>query len=370
VVFQFTASILLIVGSIVIYRQLNYIQTKDIGFKKDQVLVVKDAYTLGDNTTAFKDEVLAMNGVISGTVSGYLPVSDANRNNRSFTKEPIIGISNGFNMENWIIDYDYIKTLGMELIKGRGFSREYPSDSNAVILNEAAVKLLGYEDPINKEIYASDDNKKTYSFKVIGIVKNFNYASLRQSIGPLGLFLGSNTRFESCKVRTADISHLLAQVEEKWKALAPATPFNYQFLDDSFNDMYRSEQKIGKIVLTFSVLAILIACLGLYGLATFMAEQRTKEIGIRKTLGATSRAIAGMLSMDFIKLVLVAFVLAIPIGWYFMQKWLQDFAYRIEMNWWWFGIAGATAIFIALLTVSFQSFKAALANPVKSLRSE
>ncbi|MEP6949775.1 MAG: ABC transporter permease [Ginsengibacter sp.] len=370
VVFQFATSIFLIIGTIVIYKQLYYIQTKDIGFKKEQVLIINDVYVLNNNAMAFKNDVLQMNGVLSATISGFLPVDHTNRNNRSYSTGAAIDTKNGFNMEDWVIDYDYIKTMGMQIIKGRNFSKDFGSDSGAVIINEETAKVLGYDDPIGKKIYTSDGDNKSISFNIIGEVKNFNYESLRQNIGTLGFFLGNNTGLESFKVNASNINNLLIQVEKKWKAMAPGTPFSYRFLDDSFNSMYRSEQRVGKIAMIFSVLAILIACLGLFGLATFVAEQRTKEIGIRKVLGASVQGIVQLLSKDFIIMVGIAFVIATPVGWYFMHRWLQEFAYRIDIGWWIFAVAGITALFIALVTVSFQAVKASLANPAISLRTE
>ncbi len=369
VVFQFTTSILLIIGTIVIYKQLNYIQTKDLGFNKDQVLIINDAYSLKNNSDAFKNEVLQMNGVVSGTMSAFLPVDNSSRNDNSYFKDATIDVKNGLNMQCWTIDNDYIKTMGMKILKGRNFSKDFGTDSDAVIINETAAKLFGYDDPVGKKIYTTDNNK-VISFNIIGEIKNFNYESLRQNIGPLGFFLGKSTGLASFRVNTANIKNLVGQIESKWKAMASGMPFSYRFLDDSFNEMYNSEQRVGKIAMIFSILAIFIACLGLFGLATFIAEQRTKEIGIRKVLGASVNGIVQLLSKDFLKLVLIAFVIAVPISWWAMHRWLQDFAYRINISWWIFIIAGFLALVIALLTISFQAIKAAIANPVKSLKTE
>jgi len=224
---------------------------------------------------------------------------------------------------------------------------------------------------IGKKIYTFDnqDNQAT-PLTVLGVVKNFHYESLKQNIGPLIMRLGRANYTASFKVSTANIQQLISQVEKKWAAMAPGRPFRYRFMDESFNNMYRDEQRVGKIAFTFALLAILIACLGLFGLATYMAEQRTKEIGIRKVLGASVQGLIRLLSVDFLKLVFVSFVLAAPLAWFFMNKWLQDFAYRIDITLWVFVVAGLLAITIALLTVGFQAVKAALANPVKSLRTE
>ncbi|HSZ86278.1 MAG TPA: ABC transporter permease [Puia sp.] len=370
VVFQFATSILLIIGTIVIYKQLNYIQTKDIGFKKDQVLIIDGAYSLKNNADAFKNDVLQMNGVSSASFSAYLPVDNSSRSDYTFFRDATMNLKNGLDLQVWTIDYDYVKTLGMQIIKGRSFSKDFGSDSSGVVINETTAKLLGYEDPVGQKIYGFGNNNKPKSYNIIGVVKNFNYESLRQDIGPLCFLLGQNNGLAMFKISTGNINNLISQVENKWKTMAPGMPFSYRFLDESFNDMYRSEQRVGKIVLTFSVLAILIACLGLFGLATFIAEQRTKEIGIRKVLGASVSGIVQLLSKDFVKLVFISFVIAAPLGWYFMHKWLQDFVYRINISWWIFLLAAGLAIFIALATVSFQAIKTALMNPVKSLRAE
>lgn len=370
VVFQFATSIILIIGTIVVYKQLNYIQTKNLGYNKDEVLIINNTYSLHNNVDAFKNEILQLPGVVSGTMSGFLPVSDSYRNDNSYSKDAVATAQNGFDMQNWRIDYDYIPTLGMQIIKGRNFSKEYGSDSTAVIINETTAKILGYDDPIGKKIYEMRGDGEQNVYTVIGVVKNFNFETLHQQVGPLAFMLGKNAGLMSFKINTTDVKGLVAKVESKWKSLAPELPFSYRFLDESFNQMYRAEARVGKIALTFSVLAIFIACLGLFGLATFIAEQRTKEIGIRKVLGASVQSIVQMLSKDFVKLVIISFVFAAPIAWYFMNKWLQDFAFRIDISWWIFMAAGFAALFIALITVSFQAIRAAISNPVKSLRSE
>ncbi len=369
VVFQFATSIILIIGTLVVYRQLNYIQTKSLGFNKDQVLIINGTGALGKNAEAFKQEVLNMPGVSSGTLSGFLPVSSS-RNDNSFSKTPVIDAENGINMQRWEVDYDYIKALGMEMVAGRNFSKSYGSDSSATIINETTARLLGFDSPIGKKLYSFDDANNPVAYEIIGVVKNFHYESLRQQIGPLCMMLGHNPYLASFKVNTAQIQSLVKGVENKWKTMAPGMPFSYRFLDDSFDDMYRNEQRVGKVAITFAVLAILIACLGLLGLVTYAAEQRVKEIGIRKVLGATAGNIVGMLSKDFVKLVLIAIVIASPVAWWGMHQWLLDFAYRINISWWIFLVAAIVAVVIAVLTVAYQAIKAAMANPVKNLRTE
>ena len=372
VVFQFFTSIVLIIGTVIVFRQLNFIQTKKLGFVKDQVLVINRTGVLRQNSEPFKNEILQMDGVKSGTFSSYLPVSNSARNDITFSKEAVLSSKSGLNSQNWVVDYDYFNTLGMEIIKGRKFSREHGTDSTAVVINETFASLLGYEDPVGKTLYVPGNSfhDPMTPYTIIGVIKNFHFESLRKVIGPVCFRLGQSTGLASFKISTADISRLVNDIEKKWKTMAAEMPFSYRFIDESFDQMYRAEQRTGEIALIFSMLAIVIACLGLFGLATFLAEQRTKEIGIRKVLGATVNNVLTLLSKDFLKLVLIAFVVAAPVAWWGMNKWLQDFTYRTDISWWVFALAGVAALLIALITVSFQAIKAALANPVKSLRTE
>jgi putative ABC transport system permease protein len=370
VVFQFATSIILIVGTLVIYKQLDYIRTKDLGYNKDQVLTIRNTYTMGDQDIAFKNGVLQMTGVQSGTLSSFLPVSNSSRTDNTYFKDPTMDINASLDMQSWRIDYDYFKTLGIQFIQGRGFSPDFGSDSMAVVINETTAEFLGYTDPIGKKIYQSDNPGKTNAYTIIGVVKNFNFESLKQGIGPLSFFLGKRSAMASFKVNTANISGLVNKIETLWKQMSPGMPFTYTFLDDSFNEMYESEQRVGKIAIIFSTLAIVIACMGLFGLATFIAEQRTREIGIRKVLGASVQGIVRLLSKDFLKLVTIAFVIAAPLSVWVMNRWLNDFTYRIHLAWWIVAIAGLLALMIALITVSFQAIKAAVANPARSLKSE
>ena len=376
VVFQFATSIILITGTIIIYRQLNYIQNKNLGYHKDQVLIINDAYNLGNNVDAFKNEMLNVPGVVSGTTSGFLPIPSS-RNFTVFYREAGQVAESGLTMQRWDIDYDYLKTLGIKLIKGRNFSRKFGSDSSSIILNEAAVNQLGYnlsdaskDNAINNPVYTLVGRDGIAKYKIIGVVKNFHFESFHQGIGPLCLILKRSTGLISFKVSASKIPAIIRQAETKWKKMASGMPFSYKFMDDSFNEVYKAERRVGIIALSFSALAIIVACLGLFGLATFLAEQKTKEIGVRKVLGASVPAILLMLSKEFIKWIVIANIIAWPLAYYFMNKWLQEFAYRIDINWWLFIYAGCVALVIALITVSFQAIKAATANPVKSLRYE
>jgi putative ABC transport system permease protein len=373
VVFQFATSIILIIATITVYKQLNFIQNKNIGFNRDQVLVIDGTGTLGHNTDAFKHEVSKLPGVMGSTYSGYLPVSASGRSDNTYSKEAVLTPTNSLNMQAWNVDYDYIPTLGMQMIKGRNFSREFGTDSSALIVNETAASLFGLgPDPIGKKLYTLEPfpSTKVIAMTVIGVVKNFNFESLRQNIGPLCFTLGAANWSTAFRIKAADASNIVHQAESKWKSMSSGTRFSYRFLDDSFNNMYIAEQRMGTLAMIFATLAIVIACLGLFGLATFMAEQRTKEIGVRKVLGASVKNIVVMLSEDFLKLIAIAAVFAFPVAWWSMHTWLQDFAYRINIGWWIFAVAGLTAMLIALFTISFQAIRSALANPVKSLRTE
>ena len=374
VVFQFATSIILIIGTVIVYSQLNYIRTTRLGFQKDQVLIINNTGALGSNIQPFKNDILKMSGITGATVSGNLPIPSG-RNDNSFSKEAVMDSKNGINMQAWNVDYDYIQTLGMEISKGRNFSKEFGTDSSAIIINETTAKLLGYPDPIGKKLYthyqAGNSGANTLiAYNIIGVVKNFHFESLRQNFSPLCMRLEKDNSLTSFKINSKNIQPLIKQIENKWKAILPAMPFSYQFMDESFDNMYRAEQRVGKIAVSFAILAILIACLGLFGLVTFASEQRTKEIGIRKVLGASVNSIVTLLSKDLLLLVIIASLIAFPVAWYAMHNWLQDFAFRIDISWWVFVAAGMSSLLIAFITVCFQAIKAAMANPVKSLRTE
>lgn len=371
VVFQFAVSLILIISTVVVYRQLSYIQNKNIGFNKDQLLVLKGTHVLDNSTNAFKDEVLQMAGVAGGSIADFLPVENSSRSDNTFSKDPVMTQENGFNMQIWRIDENYIPNLGMEILTGRNFSTQFGSDSSGLIINESAAKLLGYDDPIGKIIYTKDDDPNSaIGLTILGVVKNFNYASLRQNVGPLAMKLGKSRYALAFKVKTENVQQLVSNIESRWKSYAPSMPFQYEFMDESFNDMYRAEQRIGKVALSFSFLTVFIAFLGLFGLVTYITEQRVKEIGIRKVLGANLSDIVGLFAKDFLTLVLVAFIVASPVAWYFMHVWLSDFAFRISIEWWVFAISGILTLMITFFTISYKAIRASLIDPVNSLRSE
>jgi putative ABC transport system permease protein len=371
VVFQFVISIILIFGTIVIYNQLNYIHNKDVGFNRNQVVIINHANTLGNQTETFKNELLQISGVQGATMSGYLPVN-YNRNSSSYFTSTTLDPGSAINVQAWTVDENYIPTLGLKITEGRNFSQQFRTDSTGIIINEAAAKFLATNNLLNKKIYTLRDvqTKALIDYHIIGVVKNFNFSSLRDVVTPLIFFLGKDNGNISVRINSTDIPNALTQIKNKWKAMAPSQPFDYSFMDEDFTKLYTTEQVTGHIFITFAVLAILIACLGLFGLVTYAAEQRVRELGIRKVLGASVKSIASMLSTDFLKLVIISAAIAFPLAWFAMNKWLQGFAYRVNISWWVFVIAGVLALLIALVTVSFQSIKAAIANPVKSLRTE
>ena len=369
IVFQFLITTSLIIGALVVYRQLDFVQNKKLGFDKDQVLILNDAYALGDKVGAFKEKMLQNPAVQSASVTGYLPVPSY-RNSTSFFKGNSPVPENAILMNNWYVDHDYIPTFDMEMMKGRAFSTSFPSDSSGVIINEKAAEFWGDEDPIGKTVSEYDNQDRLVTHTIIGVIQNFHYESLRSRIQPLALFLGDSRGAVSMRLKTDDMAGFISFLEKGWNEMAPGQPFDYSFLDERFDQMYRAEQRVGRIISTFTILAIFIACIGLFGLATFAAQQRTKEIGIRKVLGASLSGLVGLLTKDFLGLVLISLMMAIPIAWFGMNRWLQNFAYSTDLDWWIFAVAGLSAIVIAFMTVSFQSLRAALANPVKSLRSE
>ncbi len=369
VVVQFCISIILIVGTTVVYQQLRFIQNAKLGYDKEQVLVLQETYRLGQNEALLKKQLLQDSRVVDATISGYVPAGPSFNNNFMVYGDNKVG--QFIKGVRYAVDEDYIPTLGMEMVVGRNFSPTFGTDSSGVIINETAAKQMGWgQDALGHTITNPNNDGTRDVFHVVGVVKDFNFKSLHERIGPLMLTLGNNNGAMLVKVKTRDIPALLESIEKQWNTLAVDAPIAYSFLEENFAATYRAEQKTGQILGLFAGLTIFVACLGLFGLATFTAEQRTKEIGVRKVLGASVSGIVALLSKDFLKLVAISIVIASPIAWYTMHFWLQDFAYKIDISWWVFALAGLLAVGIALFTVSFQSVRAALANPVESLRSE
>ena len=369
VVFQFSVSLFLIVSTLMIYRQLHYIQSKDLGFDRSRVLSINGTGSIPDPVT-LKKEISQLPGVVNATLSGFLPTNDRRWHNFGSVK----GMTQiSMEIQSWLVDADYIPTLQMQLVQGRNFSSQFGTDSTAIIINETAARAYGIAaDPLNKIVNLNGYNSGKTDFHIIGVIKDFNFNSLRDNITPLAMIINRIETPQQLNVRvgTNNLSALMARLKDKWTALAPHQPFEYSFMDADFDALYRSEQRTGQLSILFSVLTIAIACLGLFGLAAYAAEQRTKEIGIRKVLGAGVPSILILLARDFLRLIAIAIVIAAPLAWLGINKWLQNFAYRTTVNPWLFVLAGGVVLFIAIATTIVQSIRAAIANPADTLRSE
>jgi putative ABC transport system permease protein len=368
VIFQFAASIILIIGTIVIYRQLHFIQNKKLGYEKEQVLVMDNAMLLGDSIQSFKKDMLNNPDFRMGTVSSYLPVPSG-RNAMSFFPEG--DIQSTFPVQTWTVDHGYIPTLGMSVVKGRNFSEEFSTDSGAVIINQTMARELEWDNPLGKRlstILSEKGDRATY--EVIGVVEDFHFESLRNDISPLALCLGTSPDYMSFRIGTEDVSQSITALRQKWEDYLPLQPFEYFFLDERFDTVYQAERRIGEIAGVFSGLALIIGCLGLLGLASFTAEQRTKEIGVRKILGASAGSIVKLLLREYFLLIALANAIAWPVAYFLMREWLREFAFRAPFSLWIPIAAGAAAAAIALFTVGFLALKTAVSNPAQSLRYE
>lgn len=371
VVFQFVISVSLIIGTLVVSQQMNYIQNKDVGYEREHLTVIRDAFLLGKDVPGFKNELLKNPSVKSITSSSFIPAGPTDNNMQMIslpTNTELLRRTYEF-----YIDEEYIPTLGMEIVEGRNFSKKLGSETNNVIINETAIEVFGLnENPIGQTLLKSTNLKGgRQKLNIIGVVKDFHSRSLHESIEPLMMLKSTNeVTGLIVKSKTADMSKLLSFMKNKWDFLGSGEIFDYAFLDHLYNETYIREQNMNVILRIFALLTIFVACLGLFGLVTFIAQKRLKEIGIRKVLGSSVSQIVSMLTIDFLKLILLSMLVAFPLGYYFMNKWLQNFAYRIEIEWWVFALAGLTTILIAFLTISYRSIKAALMNPVKSLRTE
>ena len=377
VVIQFSLSALLIVSAIVVYQQVHYLHNKDLGFNKEQIMFFPmHGDKMFKEYASFKNELERRPGVSSVSI-GYGYPGDI------FAGDEIIVPRNGQNEKHGAThllgDYDYIKTLGLQLVAGRDFSKEISTDLNeSFIINETAVRELGFQTPEKalgqKLMWHPWEASKPDSMKigrVIGVLKDFNYKSLydKMEVTVLHIYPPANWKV-AVKLKSANLQSSIAQVKGVWNQFSPDYPMDFRFMDENFDKMYKSEEKLMTLVWIFTAIAIFVGCLGLFGLSTYAAERRTKEIGIRKVLGASVNGIVFMLSKDFLKLVLIALLIASPIAWYFMNQWLEDFAYRIVINWTVFGLAAVVVIIIAIFTVSGQAIRAAVSNPVKAIRSE
>lgn len=360
VVFQFTIAVVLMIGSMVVFRQLAFMQNTDKGFEQEGVMIINNITDLGNQAKAFREELEQFPQVVSSSFNDRMPGGNFLWMYTFQTPD----MEESKTIQTFPADENYLPTLGLRLLNGRNFSRDIASDSSAVILNESAVEALGLaaKDPIGVEV-----NK---GYRVVGVVQDFNFQSLRQEIEAAAMVFGATGHRLAVKLKGGQMTQFLTDLESTWGQFSPEESVNYTFLDDNFIKLAEKDRMLAKAMGIFTGLAIFIACLGLFGLAAFMAERRKKEIGIRKVLGAGVAALVGLLSKDFLKLVLLSFLIASPVAYYLLMKWLEGFAYRIEINWWIFVLVGVLALVTALATVSFQSIRAALANPVDSLRSE
>ncbi len=382
VVLQFTISIVLIIGALIISQQMHFIQSAKLGLDKEQVLIVKNAgYLSRSDRNAFQNTVLQNPGVKE------IATSDGVVGGQNWTTGMRLKGSQNSQLVNFLsVGNTFLDALSIEIKEGRNFSEKFPADTlnngipggpldqniGSVILNETAVKDLGIPSPaVGKQVLWSSDADTMYYVTIVGVAKDFHFTSFKNQIKPFA-FVRVQRRADNftIKLSTDDVRGSLALLENTWKKFSSERPFQYYFLDETYANLYQSEIRFQKVFISLVILGILIACLGLLGLATFAAQQRVKEIGIRKVLGASVAGITGLLTKDFLKLVIIALILSIPVAWYAMNKWLQDFVYRINIQWWVFVVAAVIAILIAFITISFQAIKAAIANPVKSLRTE
>ena len=364
VVGQFCISTCLIIGMLVIKQQLEFTQNQRLGFDKEHTLIINRAGALQNQYDTFLEEVSGLAGVRGAACGQSFPGKEFD--------STVFAPEQPANYEQTSLNYcfvntDYAELLSFEFAEGRNFSTQFRTDSMACLLNETAAKRLGWTDPVGKFIDRGNDRKHT----VIGVIKDFHYQSLHHEVEPLILFLSSwKLPHIAVKLHAGNPDRAVAEIKDLWQQMAPQSPLEFTFLDEDYQKLYANEQKMGNIFTVFSALALFIACLGLFGLASFLVNRRSKEIAIRKVIGASVAAIIHLLSRDFLKLVGVAVLLAIPISWYMMNRWLQDFAYHIDMQWWVFGLAAVIAVVIAFMAVGFQSITAAIANPVRRLRDQ
>jgi len=373
VIFQFTISTIIIVCTLVVFKQLRFFRNADMGFDKENVLIISNSSRLGKSEETFRNSIAQAPGILSASITSSMPTAGTFGDEYQPESEGTEHLVSNIDINSYMVDESFIPTLHIKVLKGRNFSKQF-NDSASVILNEEAVAQIGWKDPIGKWMKYPGNNDQR--FRVIGVVKNFNVESMHTSITPFALFNTASKTYDIgathliARVRPDDIFKTINQLESKWKSFSVAEPFDYKFLDGEFDAKYRSEQRLGKLFTIFTCLSIFIACLGLFGLCTYMAERRMKELGVRKVLGASFYTLVALLTRDFLRLSLIAVFIASPIAWYAMHNWLQDFAYRIEIGWVIFVIAGLATLGVTLCTISFQAIKAASLNPIKSLRTE
>lgn len=370
VIAQFSLALILISGTITVTKQLSYIGEKDIGYNKEHILILNNAHLLGKQAPTFKEEMKKNTGVLDVTVTSFLPIPSAR------SRTPIVpetGTIEEFStpVDHFFVDHDFIRTMGMSLYLGRDFDINRPGDNQTAILNRAALQYYNMPNPLNQKLYRYDEmGEEPKGFTVIGVVEDFHFQSFKQRIKPLVIFLGSGSRYVSLRINPERAEEVIGQMENIWERMAPDHQFTYTFLDDKYFAVYTAEQELLQLASVFTTLAIILCCLGLFGLASFTTEQRTKEIGIRKVLGSSVPGIITLLSRAFLKPVLAANIIALPAAYYLMNRWLMDFAYRIEIGTDIFLSTALLAIIITGLSVGFQTLRAAKRNPAASLRYE
>lgn len=370
VVVQFSISIILIVATIVVFTQLHFMQNHELGFKKDHQLVIDFHFDkrIIDHDEAVKQQLMSLPGISMASMSSSIP----GRYNHTFSSEieDSKNVMQEFRLNTYFVDDDFLNQYQIKLIAGRPFSKNITSDlRNSMIINEAALKSMGYNNPY--AVIGKSFTQRGNSGTIIGVIKDFHFHSFTEEVQPLALMASPGFfTFLTLNISSQNLSATMKSLEKKWKELVPGMPVIYFFADDAYNAQYKSEAQFGKLFICLSIVAILLSCLGLLGLSAFSTVQRAKEIGIRKILGSSVYSIVKLLTKDFVILIGIAFLIGVPIAWFGMNKWLQSFAYRIHISWWIFLIAGVSTILISLMTVSYQAIKAAIANPVESLRSE
>jgi putative ABC transport system permease protein len=368
---QFAISIILIISTVVVFRQLKYMQEKSLGYDKEQIVTFNYDNGLNNRFDAFRNDLVTNSSIKNVSLSSRIPTGrllDASGTEIS-RGDSLVPVNS--ELKFVYVDNRFLSTYGVKIVAGRDFSRDFSTDTSSFLINEAAVQALGFKK--DEDVIGQNLRYGRQRGQVVGVFNDFHFESMHQKIVPL-LFLLPRSQFQynsiSIKIAGNNLAGAIAHIESAWKKFLPDTPYEYTFLDQSFAKLYDAEQKQGGIFTVFASIAIFIACLGLFGLSAFAITQRIKEIGIRKVLGADVSTIVMLLSKDFLKLVVIAAIVAFPVAWYAMNNWLQDFAYRTTIPWWIFLLAGIVAAAVALFTISFQAIKAALANPVKSLRTE
>ena len=370
VVFQFSVAMILMVGSLVIYSQIHFMRNKDLGYDKENLVTLALNTIVQQNYETFRNELLGNTDILNVTRVAGLPTDGYYFSNSRWNwegKDPDKDILFRANF----VDYDYLETLKAPIVMGRNFSKDYGADATGIILNEISQKAMGFENPIGKRVTLGEDSENVSQFQIIGVVKDFHYVSLRTEIEPMILLLAP----EQCsqiviRVRSENTPETLRFMSGVWKKFAGGFEYDYRFLDESLDTLYRGEQQVGRIINVFTILSVFISCLGLFGLASFMALRRTREIGIRKVLGASISGVVFLLTKEFSKWVIVANLIAWPLSYFALNRWLQEFPYRTDTKLWIFLGTGLVTFLTAILTVSYQSLRAALSNPADSLRYE